>query len=150
VVGDTVVSTVRTYLRAITFVDRPDLIWSTGFAVLHPRPTVNPRYLYYLCRSEPVIQEIVSRSVGVSYPAINPSDIMDISVAIPPSEEQRAIVGFLDGEVQRISALIGGGVGEGGGLLLRQIALLRERGQALISEVVTGQRRIDAPPPVAA
>src|SRR5437870_3994872 len=45
--SDTIVSTVRTYLRAIWPVQPPteDLVVSTGFAVVSPAPSIYPRYL---------------------------------------------------------------------------------------------------------
>src|SRR5260370_38687472 len=47
--GDTVFSTVRTYLRNIGFVDASlsGAIGSTGFSVLRPAQGVHPRLLYY-------------------------------------------------------------------------------------------------------
>ncbi|MEJ7746721.1 MAG: hypothetical protein WKF61_08195, partial [Luteimonas sp.] len=78
--GDTILSTVRTYLKAVARISRPpdNLIVSTGFAVVRPGAEIDPGYLSYLLRSEGFIGEVVSRSVGVSYPAINASQIMDL------------------------------------------------------------------------
>lgn len=51
--GDTIMSTVRTYLKAIAFFENVDdnLIASTGFAVLTPNKNVNPKYLKYILSS---------------------------------------------------------------------------------------------------
>jgi type I restriction enzyme, S subunit len=51
--GDTIISTVRTYLKAIWYVaeDVHDLIASTGFAVLSPGKDVEPEYLSYVIQS---------------------------------------------------------------------------------------------------
>jgi type I restriction enzyme, S subunit len=51
--GDTIISTVRTYLKAIWYVnqDADGLIASTGFAVLTPGPNVEPEYLGYVIQS---------------------------------------------------------------------------------------------------
>jgi len=70
--GDVIVSTVRTYLRAIAPIVAPpaNTIVSTGFAVLRPRKIL-PAYLAYLLRAEFTVAEIIARSTGVSYPAIN-------------------------------------------------------------------------------
>jgi len=67
--GDVLVSTVRTYLRAIAPLSDPpeNMIASTGFAVIRPR-SINSAFLGYTFRSEFLIAEIISRSVGVSYP----------------------------------------------------------------------------------
>jgi len=106
--GDTIVSTVRTYLRAVWSVDGDvdDLVVSTGFAVLSPRPPLDRRFFAYVVESDPFIEEVVGRSVGVSYPAVNPSEVGDIAVPVPAMKEQRAIADFLDRETARIDALI--------------------------------------------
>lgn len=106
--GDTLISTVRTYLRAVWPVVGPteDLVVSTGFAVLSPGPQLEPRYLGWVAQSDPFVEAIVARSVGVSYPAINPLEIGDISVSVPDGERQRLIADFLDAETARIDALI--------------------------------------------
>ncbi len=106
--GDSIVSTVRTYLKAIAHIDAPcdDLVVSTGFATLSPGPDLMPGYLYWWLRSENFIEEVVARSVGVSYPAVNASNIGDIALALPPLGEQRRIVEYLDTETARIDDLI--------------------------------------------
>ena len=106
--GDTIVSTVRTYLRAVLPIRNPDpgLVVSTGFAVLTPQPAVDPRFFAWVVQSDPFVEEIVARSVGVSYPAINASEIGDLRVPVPPLETQRAIADYLDTETARIDALI--------------------------------------------
>ena len=75
--GDLIVSTVRTYLRAIvTIEDDEDTIVSTGFAVLTPI-NVNEKYLEYLTKTEYFISEVIKNSVGVSYPAINSKELLE-------------------------------------------------------------------------
>ncbi|MFG1410149.1 restriction endonuclease subunit S [Xanthobacter sp. VTT E-85241] len=128
--GDVIVSTVRTYLRAIAPIVRPpaNLIASTGFAVIRPR-RIAQSYLGYLFFAEYLIAEIISRSAGVSYPAINASEIMRLTVPLPPLPEQAAIAAFLDRETAKIDALVEE--------QRRLIALLAEKRQAVISHAVT-------------
>ena len=128
--GDTIVSTVRTYLRAIAAIREPaeNLIVSTGFAVVRPR-SLDPGYLSYALRSPFFVETVVSRSTGVSYPAINAPEVGNIGVTLPPLAEQRAIAAFLDRETARIDALIE--------KKRRQIELLQEKRSALISHAVT-------------
>lgn len=128
--GDTIVSTVRTYLRAISPVKEPEenLIVSTGFAVIRPR-TIDKNYLSSTIRTPYFIEEVVSRSVGVSYPAINASELGLINIPLPPLPEQQAIAAFLDRETGRIDALIA--------KKKRLIALLKEKRRAMISRAVT-------------
>lgn len=142
--GDVLVSTVRTYLRAIAPVCNPpgNMIASTGFAVVRPRK-VEPHFLGYLFQAEFLISEVISRSVGVSYPAINASDLMRLTVPIPSADEQRAIATFLDRETAKIDALIQAMTGNSSigqtkdGKSL--VGLLHERRRALISAAVTGK-----------
>lgn len=107
-VGDTVVSTVRTYLRAVWPVHDDcagALVVSTGFSVVRPR-TVDPGFLSWVLQSDSFIEEVVARSVGVSYPAINPEDLASIPVPVPSMTQQQRISAFLDAETERIDQLI--------------------------------------------
>ena len=105
---DTIVSTVRTYLKAVAFIDGDDtdLIASTGFATLTPSDDIAPKYLYYLMTSQGVVDAVSARSVGVSYPAINSSDLADISVPLPPLDEQRQLAAYLDRKTAEVDTLI--------------------------------------------
>lgn len=128
--GDTIVSTVRTYLRAIAPVSdaEPPLIVSTGFAVVRPR-RIRPDYLSYALRESSFIETVVARSVGVSYPAVNASEIGNIRIPVPAQDEQTQIAAFLDRETGRIDALIE--------KKQRLIELLKEKRQAVITQAVT-------------
>lgn len=62
--GDVIVSTVRTYLRAISPIKNPpeNMIVSTGFAVVRPQ-AVDSTFLGYLFQAELLISEVIARSV---------------------------------------------------------------------------------------
>ncbi len=129
--GDTIISTVRTYLRAVwTFRDaEADLVASTGFVCLRPRPDTDPRFLGWLAQADTVIEEVVAASVGVSYPAVNPSDVGDIRVPCPSLPSQRAVADYLDDETARIDAVIAAKE--------NMLALLTEREGSLIHELTS-------------
>jgi type I restriction enzyme S subunit len=135
---DVLVSTVRTYLRAIAPVHgaTENLVASTGFCVIRAR-AIDARFLGYALRSEDFISQVIARSVGVSYPAINASDLVRIPVAVPPQHEQRAISSFLDRETAKIDALVEE--------QQHLIALLDEKRQAVVSHAVTQGLDPDAP-----
>ena len=130
--GDTIVSTVRTYLRAIAPIENAEdnLIVSTGFAVLRPL-SIFSGYLSLFLQSHFVVESIVARSVGVSYPAINASDIRDISITIPPLSEQHDIVDRIREATSQIGALQTKNK--------QSITLLREYRSSLIHHAVTGK-----------
>lgn len=127
---DILVSTVRTYLRAIAPIASPpnNLIASTGFAVIRPQK-IDGGYLGYAILCEWFISEIIARSVGVSYPAINASEVAQLHVPLPTNKEQTQIAAFLDHETGKIDALIEEQE--------RLIQLLQEKRQAVISHAVT-------------
>jgi type I restriction enzyme, S subunit len=106
--GDTIVSTVRTYLRSVWPVAGPvdDLVVSTGFAVLTPGQRLDSGFLGWWTQSSQFIEAIVARSVGVSYPAINASEIGNIAMPVPTIDEQTAITAFLDTETARIDKIV--------------------------------------------
>jgi type I restriction enzyme S subunit len=128
--GDTIVSTVRTYLRAIAPIRAPrsNLIVSTGFAVVRPR-AIDPGFMSYAAREGGFVDTIVARSVGVSYPAVNASEIGTIPVPLPPADEQHAIADFLDRETAKIDTLVA--------KKRTLIERLKEKRTALISCTVT-------------
>lgn len=129
--GDILISTVRTYLKAIAAVPAAEsnLVASTGFCVVRPGPGMDSGYLGWVAKSEPFVGEIVARSVGVSYPAIKPSELATLDVPLPSLEAQRRIAHFLDEKTARIDALIA----KKRALLER----LAEKRQALITQAVT-------------
>jgi len=129
--GDVIISTVRTYLQAIAPVENPpdNLIVSTGFAVVRPSNLLDHRFCKYALRANKFLWEVETRSTGVSYPAINASDLGDIKVSLPEISAQRLIANYLDRETARIDGLIAEKE--------RMLALLDEKRAALISRVVT-------------
>ena len=137
--GDVIVSTVRTYLRAITAIQKaqPNLIVSTGFAVLRPRQ-LETSFASYALRAPHFVERVVAHSVGVSYPAINASSLTGFEIAYPDAAEQRAIADFLDCETVRIDALVE--------KKERLVELLLEKRTALITRAVT--RGLDPNVPV--
>ncbi|MDO9176779.1 MAG: restriction endonuclease subunit S [Agitococcus sp.] len=130
--GDIVVSTVRTYLKAIAAIKNPieNMIVSTGFAVIRPKPDVYiSHFAKYSLQSLNFVDEVISRSTGISYPAINATDLIRIRIPVPSIAEQTTIAAFLDCETAKIDNLIN--------KQKKLIELLKEKRQAVISTAVT-------------
>ncbi len=138
--GDVIISTVRTYLQAIAPIESPpdNLIVSTGFAVVRPRvDTLDTRFCKFALREPAFLSEVVRCSVGVSYPAINASELGNILVYVPPLTQQNAVADFLDRETTKIDALIAAKE--------RLLGISSEKRRALIAHAVTRGLNPDVP-----
>jgi len=104
---DVVISTVRTYLRAVWPVLGPtdDLVVSTGFAVVSPH-SIDARYLSWCLQSDTFLDELTARSVGVSYPAIDVATLGNIKIPLPSIAKQRTVADRLESATAPIEALI--------------------------------------------
>jgi len=132
--GDTIISTVRTYLKAIYFIeeDLPNYIASTGFAVLTPNKEIYPKFLSYVIQSKPFIDRVTANSIGVAYPAIAETKLGAFHLAIPSDFiEQQAIVKQIEKEIFPLERAIN--------KTLREIDLIHEYRTRLIYDVVTGK-----------
>lgn len=132
--GDIIVSTVRTYLKAIAYIDEglDGMIASTGFAVITPNEKIiNPHFAKYAFLSQAFIDEVIAKSKGISYPAINSTELINIKIPIPSLSEQNEIITFLSDESFKIDKLI---VKEK--LLIKK---LQEYRSSIISHAVTGK-----------
>ena len=137
--GDVIISTVRTYLKAIARIEPKgtNLVVSTGFAVIRPRH-LDDGFVAYALSSPYFVERVVAHSVGVSYPAINASELTCLDIAFPPLLEQRAVAAFLDLETAKLDALVS--------RKERLIELLQEKRTALITRAVT--RGLDSNTPM--
>ena len=106
--GDIIVSTVRTYLRAITSIkeDYDNCICSTGFAVITPKDNFWQDFVVYAIENESFIAQIIANSQGISYPAINVSQLENLKLAFPSVKEQKEIVDFLKTKLLEIDSII--------------------------------------------
>ena len=129
--GDTVVSTVRTYLKAIAYVDdiSSKYIYSTGFAVITPKCLKFSKYLTSFIKSDAFTKQVDDVAKGMSYPAINSTDLSNLFIAEPPESEHIAIANFLDEKTAKIDEAIA--------IKEQQIELLKERKQIIIQHAVT-------------
>jgi type I restriction enzyme S subunit len=128
--GDVIISTVRTYLKAIASISSMynGYIASTGFAVLTPK-SIHSGFLGKIVLNEGFIGEIISLSKGVSYPSVTAQDLMNISIPLPEIKEQTTIANFLDHKTAQIDDLIA--------KKERLIQLLDEECTAIINQAVT-------------
>ena len=140
--GDTIISTVRTYLKSICYVDDEldGCIASTGFAVLTPSNNVFPKLLNYVLSADYFVNSVSQNSIGVSYPAISESRLIALKIAISPDiKEQQKILEYIQQKIMDIDQAIE--------RVKKEIGRITEYRTSLISNVATGKidvRNIEA------
>lgn len=87
-VGDTIWSTVRPNRRshALVLDDDPELVFSTGLAVLSPR-TVGPALLYEVTRTSEFQSYLESVAEGSAYPAVQADRFKQAPASLPVPDE---------------------------------------------------------------
>ena len=131
--GDVIYSKIRPALRKV-IVSPTRCLTSADMYPLHGGPEVEPRYLAYFLLSEPFTELAILESDRVAMPKINRDSLMAIRIPLPPMAQQIRIANRLDDKFTSISRM--------GDALRRQISLMLERRQALITTVVTGETAI--------
>lgn len=130
--NDILMATVRPNLQAFAKVSSnfADCIASTGFAVLTAKPNFDADYLYHYLFSEDLTNQIDALVVGSSYPAINSSDLIGMTLHCPEFEEQTAIARVLSDLESLIMHYF------------KQAAALRQEKSTLMQQLLTGKRRV--------
>lgn len=85
--GDIIWSSVRPNLRAYSLIlnPPPDLVVSTGFAVISAR-RVPYTYLYHALTTDSFVEYLVNHTRGAAYPAVNTEDFEDANILVPTDE----------------------------------------------------------------
>ncbi len=134
--GDTIVSTVRTYLKAIDYIndEKCHYIFSTGFAVVEPRSFVHPEYLTRFISSNPFTNQVDLEAKGVSYPSINSTELGNLMIALPPMNEMKDITDYINLHIAQIDTVIE--------KQIEQFNKLKEYKASLINSAVTGKIKV--------
>jgi type I restriction enzyme S subunit len=103
------------------------------FSSINEENMVND-YMFYLMSSEVIVGQIFYDVRETGQPNIGLEDMNKMRICIPPINEQKHIVEYLDKQTQLIDKTISD---EG-----KRIELIKEYRQSLISEVVTGKRKV--------
>ena len=132
-VCDIIISTVRTYLKAIAIIQKENLIVSNGFAVLSPK-NVNHNYLGYVLKSDYFTDLVSANSYGISYPAITTAALTNIKIPMCSLSNQESIVIKLDKICNNVDQLIN--------LRKNKIMKLEEYKKSIIYEYVIGKKQV--------
>ena len=127
--GDVLFGKLRPYLAKVTQPQRPGVCVGE-FLVLRPREDVMvPSYLERLMRSKPMIGLVDASTYGAKMPRANWHFMGNVTIPLPPPEEQTTIVRYLDHADELINRYISAKE--------RLITLLEEQRQAVIHQAVT-------------
>lgn len=132
--GDTILSTVRTYLKSVCYIDETldGYIASTGFSVLRPKAQVFPQLLSYAVCCDYFINAVIKNSIGTSYPAINDAKLMTLKLALPDTlKEQEELFEYITELTSSTDSLIE--------CITKEVASLEEMKKRIIIDVTTGQ-----------
>ena len=121
--------------KCVVYEGEEELYIGGGINVFTPKQEkVIPIYLSYVMSSESVIFQKSRQGKGEIVVHIYSKQLKEIRLGLPPLEEQQQIVEYLDKQTQLIDKTIS--------IEEKRIKLLKEYRQSLISEVVTGKRKV--------
>lgn len=102
--NDIFYQTVRPYQRNNYLFDLEDTdyVFSTGYAQLRPKKVIISLFLFSVIQTVEFLKRVLIRCTGTSYPAINSTDLGEITISFPSLEEQTAIGNFFQKLDQQI------------------------------------------------
>lgn len=115
-----------------------DGLVSPDYAVYYANSGVNLKYLEYLFKTSQYIREFKKRSTGVGagLTRLYTKELYSIYCALPPIEEQNAIVAYLDRKIEEVGTL--------SYKKEQLISELESYKKSLIFEYVTGKKEVPA------
>ncbi len=114
---------------ALVRIEERDIVCGYHLAILRPRLATTGAFLRYVILARPISAQFHVRANGVTRYGLSQGQIRAVQLVVPPLDEQEGIVRFLDWVDRRIGRAVG--------LKEREIALLEEQKQAIITEAVT-------------
>ena len=129
--GDTIWSTVRPGRRSYALIleHDPDLVASTGFAVITPT-RIGPAYLYSVVTRDEFVNYLESVAEGSAYPAVGAERFADVLVPLPPE----SLLNDFEAEVMPLRSRAHAAE--------RETLVLAKLRDALLPKLISGELRI--------
>ena len=105
------------------------MITSVDVCILKPKDNIDRRYLVYILSYDGYLQEADFLARGGTRQRISRTQLGNINILLPPTDQQKSIANFLDQKTAEIDGLIADKE--------KLIELLQEKRQAIITETVT-------------
>lgn len=104
--GDIFYQTVRPYQKNNYYFDMDDnnFVFSTGYAQIRPTK-IDGKFLFYKIQDDKFVTEVLKRSTGTSYPAINSHDLSKIDFLVPTNIPEQNWIGKLLIKLDKIITL---------------------------------------------
>jgi type I restriction enzyme S subunit len=134
--GDILFGKLRPYLAKVIIAPFNG-VSTSELICFQPTDSYNNLYFFYLLLSSNFIHSVNALTYGTKMPRVNPDQIANFLLSVPPLPEQQKIAEFLDEETSKIDKLIT--------KKERLIELLKEKRTALISHAVTKGLNPDVP-----
>jgi type I restriction enzyme S subunit len=134
--GDILFGKLRPYLAKVIIAPFNG-VSTSELICFQPTDSYNNLYFFYLLLSSNFIHSVNALTYGTKMPRVNPDQIANFLLSVPPLHEQQKIAEFLDQETSKIDKLIT--------KKERLIELLKEKRTALISHAVTKGLNPDVP-----
>ena len=93
------------------------------------------KYFYFLLTTDIIQSQVDNTVIGSTIPTIGQEKIRNYIIPMPPLSEQQEIVSYIESQTARLDKSIEKAE--------HQIELLQELKQSIITEVVTGKRKVD-------
>jgi len=129
--GDLIFGKLRPYLAKAYLADS-DYCCSSEFVVMRDAP--NPEFLLYVMLSGYFVNKVDASTYGAKMPRADINYILNLPIAVPPIEEQIAIVDKVNMQFDVIDKMIAP--------KQKLLDLLQERKQIIINNVVTGKVKV--------
>ena len=133
--GDTIVGTVRPGNGSFALIDRDDLTGSTGFAVLRPTDAIEREFVWCAATSADAIDRLAHLADGGAYPAVSPTAVLGIAVALPDERVRLAFSSVAAPLLNRLKAN------------QREARILGTLRDMLLPKLVSGELRVAGPAP---
>jgi type I restriction enzyme S subunit len=118
----------------LSFYNDEKVILGKSSCYINLKENINHHFVYYVLKSESISKYFTFELTGTTIFNLSLNSIRNTPIVIPPENEQQQIVEYLDEQTELIDKTIT--------IEEKRIELLKEYRQSLISEVVTGKRKV--------
>ena len=114
--------------------DDPMTLAPNTYLLLTKKEVINNRYFFYYLQSGGGIENLRILNKSTTLGALYKDDVKAMQIPVPPLKEQQTIVAYIESETAKLDKQVA--------KTNRQISLLQELKQSIITEVVTGKRKV--------